>query len=69
MLVLAKISFVAVHDGQTYSVQEGNQIDMPHGADWVRAGFVTPVMQDAPETSTLAPTQNAAMPKAKAKKR
>lgn len=68
MRVKAITSFVAVHDKQTYSVQEGMELEMPEGADWLRAKFVVPVIAAiAPETAAVGASEAAVMPKAKRK--
>lgn len=40
-------SFVAHVDGRTYRVQEGDEIDVPDGVDWEKAGFVEPAPKAA----------------------
>lgn len=40
MRVHAFKSFVAVVNGRKYRVCEGDVVDMPDGADWIRAGLV-----------------------------
>jgi len=43
MKVRALVSFVSNLNGQKYRVQQKQVVEMPKGADWLRAGFVEPV--------------------------
>lgn len=54
-------SFVAHVDGRTYRVQEGDEIDVPDGVDWEKAGFVEP----APKPKAKAKTAPKRKPAAK----
>lgn len=41
----ATVSFVSTIDGRKYRVIEGEEVILPHGADWVMSGLVVPVKQ------------------------
>lgn len=44
-------SFVAHVDGRTYRVQEGDEIEVPNGVDWEKAGFVEPAPKAKAKTA------------------
>lgn len=68
MKVRAVIGFVGIVAGQSRSVRDGEVFDLPDGVDWLKAGFVVPVLP-APETASVDPrTQTAVMPAGKPKK-
>ena len=46
MQVVALKSFVAVVNGASMPVRDGDVVEMPDGADWLRAGLVA--LMDAP---------------------
>lgn len=59
-------AFVAKHDNKRYAGNVGQILEMPEGADWIRAKFVEPVIDAvAAETAAIEPTETAAKPKAK----
>ncbi len=71
MRVRALASFVARIDGQSVSVRAGQLIDLPAGADWLRAGLVAPAPDDlaGPETASVqAGGETAALPRARRKR-
>lgn len=43
-------AFVARVDGNTFRGTEGQEIELPKGVDWLKAGFVEPV--ESKETAT-----------------
>lgn len=55
MQVFALRSFVAIVNGQAVTVRADEVVDMPDGADWVRAGLVTLVASVEVETATAEP--------------
>lgn len=46
MQVVALVSFVAMVNGASMPVRVGSVVEMPDGADWLRAGLVA--LMDAP---------------------
>jgi hypothetical protein len=59
MKVKALCGFVGTHDGVKYRAQPGDTLDMPRGADWIKAGLV----EKLPRTSTRKRTTRKATPK------
>lgn len=61
-------SFVGHYEenGQLKSISAGmnDVIDLPEGVDWLRAGFVEPVKEQA-ESAALQPAENAMKPAVK----
>lgn len=58
MRVRAVKSFIAyLPDGSKQRVQYGQELDLPRGVDWLKAGFVVPVRQAATETATMKPEE------------
>ena len=61
-------SFVATHFDQKFRGSDGQELDMPSSADWIKAGLVVPVgpaaKNAAPvrESASLAPAETAAAP-------
>lgn len=55
MQVLAIVPFVAMVGGQSVIARAGEIVEMPEGADWVRAGLATPVEVIEVETATAEP--------------
>jgi hypothetical protein len=55
MQVLAVVSFVAMVSGQSVAVRAGDVVEMPDGADWLRAGLATPVEVAEIESATVEP--------------
>ena len=43
MKVKVLIGFVSTIEGIKYRVQAGDELELPKGADWVKAGLVEPV--------------------------
>jgi hypothetical protein len=66
MRVKAVISFVSRIEGQSYRVEEGQEVDMPDGADWMTAGLVVP-SKAKQERATKKPAETRAKRKPKAK--
>jgi len=63
-------SFVATHFDQKFRGSDGQELDMPSSADWIKAGLVVPLgpaaKSAAPvrESASLAPAETAAAPEA-----
>jgi hypothetical protein len=73
MKVIALISFVSRIDGQAYRANEGDELEMPKGADWVKAGLAKkkPAARKKAkpkESASVKAPENAMESKAKAKK-
>ena len=58
MKVKALKGFAGRLDGVSYTVSEGDIIDLPEGADWLRAGLVE-LFTDGPEAAAMAPAETA----------
>lgn len=67
MQVKARISFVSTIDGKKYRVQAGDELELPDGADWLRAGLVTAVKAQA-ETASVKPPETAVKKTSRARK-
>lgn len=66
MKVKAIRSFVGKGpDGIKYRAAVGDILELPDWSDWIRAGLVVPVEDDAPETAATQPAETAAKPKAR----
>ena len=48
MKVIPKVGFTATIDGIKYRAQEGVEIEMPKGADWVTAGLAVAAEKPKP---------------------
>lgn len=59
MQVVALNSFVGRVGGVKYSVQRGQVLELPAGADWLTAGLVAAVEAPAAEPETPAPEKPA----------
>ena len=59
VLVKAVIGFASVIDGQKIIVGKGQELLMPPGADWVKAGLAVPVRDVQVQTATLEPKEKA----------
>lgn len=62
MKVLSQANFVSVIAGKTFCVNVGDVLELPKGADWIRAGFVTPIAEA--EAPKVKPSEAAAEEKA-----
>lgn len=60
MRVRALVSFTAVVNRQTISVQARQEFEMPDGADWVQAGLVVALAPAAPAVVEGGPVVEAA---------
>ncbi len=73
MKVVALISFVSRIDGKKYQPDAGDELDMPKGADWLKAGLVrkksTAKKAAAPESASVSAPESAVKSKAKPKKK
>ena len=72
MKVIATTSFVSRIDGVKYRPREGDELDMPKGADWIKAGLVvkkSAAKKAAPESASVQAPESAIKPKAKPKKK
>lgn len=73
MKVIATVSFVSRIGGTKYRPNEGDELDMPKGADWLKAGLVvkksTAKKPAAPESASVQAPEAAVKPKAKPKKK
>lgn len=49
MKVIVNRSFVSRFNGQTYRPSQGDVVEMPEGADWLRAGLVSAVEETVEE--------------------
>lgn len=58
--MLTLVSFVAVVGGQSIAVRAGDVVEMPEGADWVRAGLATLVEVAGAESAVVEPDGEAA---------
>ena len=54
MKVRALIGFVSTIDGVKHRIQEGDEFDLPKGADWLSAGLVELVEGDKPAAKKAA---------------
>lgn len=52
MRVTALVGFVSTIDGIKYRVQEGDELTLPKGADWVNAGLCAATSVSKPKTVT-----------------
>ena len=52
-------SFVSIVGGVKWSVPKGKELDMPPGADWLKAGLVVPVRTTPVKTAVIAPREKA----------
>ena len=72
MKVIALVSFVSRIDGQTYRPAQGDEIDMPKGADWVKAGLAKKKSitkkAKAPESASVETPESAVQPRATKKR-
>lgn len=68
MRVKALKGFVATIDGTKYRVQEGDELTLPEGADWLQAGLVAAVKAEA-ETATVKAPETAVKKTASPRKR
>lgn len=55
MQVLAIVPFAAMVNGQSVVARAGDIVEMPDGADWVRAGLATVVEVVEVESATAEP--------------
>ncbi len=73
MKVIALKSFISRIDGKKYRPSEGDELNMPKGADWIKAGLVrkkgTAKKPAAPESASVQAPEAAVKPKAKPKKK
>lgn len=46
MQVQAMVSFAAMVNGQSIAVRAGEVVEMPEGADWLRAGLAIPFAEE-----------------------
>lgn len=63
MRVIANKSFVSRLGGQTYRVNQDDELLLPAGADWLLCGLVR--LAEEPEAATLAPAETATKPRAR----
>lgn len=69
MQVKALKSFGAVINNNFLSVAEGDVVELPEGADWVRAGLVEPIADPVgAENASIDPTEKAVVATSTAKK-
>ncbi len=62
-------SFISTIDGVKYRGSEGDEIEVPKGADWMNAGFVEPLNATKRETAAVEPAnETAAAPKPRRRK-
>jgi len=69
IMVKAVIGFAAVIGGQKIIVGKGQELLMPPGADWVKAGLAVPVRTISIETATREPTEKAVTRASKGRRR
>ncbi len=73
MKVIALTSFVARIDGVKYRPDKGEELEMPKGADWIKAGLAEKKAvkrsdkAKAPESAALEAPEKAVKPAAKKK--
>jgi hypothetical protein len=65
MNVLIVKSFVDKIDGEKYRMVEGQEVQLPAGANWLDVGFAVPVRGQARETAAVEPEERAVKPAAK----
>lgn len=53
MKVEVLIGFVSTIQGVKYRAQAGDVLEMPPGADWVKAGLVSPLPSPSPKVDEL----------------
>lgn len=66
--VEAVVSFVSKIGDKTYRVEQGQELPLPEGADWLDVGFVVVVRGQKKETATVKPAEKATRAKSKSKK-
>jgi len=64
MKVKAVTSFAGQINGKSYQVQDGDEFELPAGADWLRCGFVVTA---EPEQATVGPAEQATQPRRRRK--
>jgi len=62
MQVKALIGFVSRVGDRKFRVNQGDELPLPDGADWLDVGFVVPVREQAIETATIEPEERAVAP-------
>ena len=68
MIVIALIGFAGMApNGQPFSVSEGEVLELPRGADWLKAGLVRPVLPKSPEKQTVEAPEKTVLPRPKSK--
>lgn len=67
MNVLIVKSFVDKIDGQKYRCQEGQEVELPDGANWLDVGFAVVIRGHKHETAAIEPEERAVKPAAKKK--
>lgn len=61
MKVKALIDFVPVINGRSgLPISRGEEFELPEKVDWLKAGFVAPVVEEKRETATVKPVEKRA---------
>lgn len=68
IMVKAVRGFVYIVDGNSISVDEGQEFELPEGQEWMLVpGFVVPIRDQEIETAVVKPAEKTTKPKPKKK--